>query len=208
MKNFIKNLLSKSRLYKAELTVICTILLCFVISGICLPVVKGQLPAEESSEEQISAHTVSVEKTEAEKTKNESIKNEKKDKETTVEKKTDNAKKETKKEDKKASENAEAKVAADEPQKDNSVSTIPQNPTENNSGNTSPGSTSSENNVPVPQAPPQAPPEPEKVWVPPVYTTVHHEAVYETIQMVCCNYCGATFGSVGEFQVHKDANGG
>ena len=47
-----------------------------------------------------------------------------------------------------------------------------------------------------------------KVWVPPVYKTVHHEAVYETRRVVICNYCGATFASTGEFQVHKDANGG
>lgn len=47
-----------------------------------------------------------------------------------------------------------------------------------------------------------------KTWVPPVYKTIHHEAVYETRRVVICNYCGATFGSTGEFQVHKDAHGG
>lgn len=50
--------------------------------------------------------------------------------------------------------------------------------------------------------------QPEKVWVPPVYKTVHHDAVYNTVTVVVCNYCGAEFGSAGEFQAHKDANGG
>lgn len=50
--------------------------------------------------------------------------------------------------------------------------------------------------------------EEEKVWVPPVYETVHHEAVYDVVRIVVCNYCSEEFKSVGEFQVHKDAHGG
>lgn len=48
----------------------------------------------------------------------------------------------------------------------------------------------------------------EKTWVPPVYETIHHEAVYDTVRMVVCNYCSESFRTVGEFQIHKDANGG
>ena len=48
----------------------------------------------------------------------------------------------------------------------------------------------------------------EKVWVPPVYETIHHEAVYEKVRVYVCTYCQAEFASAGEFQVHKDANGG
>lgn len=48
----------------------------------------------------------------------------------------------------------------------------------------------------------------KKTWIPPVYKTVHHDAVYETRRMVICNYCSETFDSTGEFQIHKDANGG
>ena len=47
-----------------------------------------------------------------------------------------------------------------------------------------------------------------KTWVPPTYKIVHHEAVYKTVRVVICNYCGATFGSTGEFQTHKDLHGG
>ena len=48
----------------------------------------------------------------------------------------------------------------------------------------------------------------EKEWVPPVYRTIHHDAVYETKRVVSCNYCNEIFLTVGEFQIHKDANGG
>lgn len=48
----------------------------------------------------------------------------------------------------------------------------------------------------------------DKVWVPPVYETIHHEAVYEKVRVYVCTYCQAEFASAGEFQVHKDANGG
>lgn len=48
----------------------------------------------------------------------------------------------------------------------------------------------------------------EKEWVQPVYRTIHHDAVYETKRVVSCNYCNEIFLTVGEFQIHKDANGG
>ena len=48
----------------------------------------------------------------------------------------------------------------------------------------------------------------DKVWVPPVYKTVHHEAVYETRKVWVCNYCKEEFSSLDGFQVHKEANGG
>ena len=74
-----------------------------------------------------------------------------------------------------------------------------------------PSSNSSSQEKPsTPEKEPEEEPEKEqeKIWVPPVYEIVHHEAVYETVRVVVCNYCSEEFGSVGEFQVHKDANGG
>lgn len=47
-----------------------------------------------------------------------------------------------------------------------------------------------------------------KTWVPPVYKTVHHKAVYQTVKRYVCNYCGAKFDTSGLFQVHKDEHGG
>ena len=59
-----------------------------------------------------------------------------------------------------------------------------------------------------PSTPPQEEETNDKVWVPPVYETIHHEAVYETRRVYVCNFCQAEFNSAGEFQVHKDENGG
>lgn len=227
MKNFIKNLLKNGSLYKKELNVICAILLCFTISGICLPVVKNMLPVNESAEDQTTTCKLTVKESDtqnleydASKTKKatskkaasestKKSKNEEQAKNKNTKKTTEEATNSQDSKDPKITEEAkESKniTATDNSQNDSSPGTSPQTPATDNSGSTSSGNTPTAN--PAPPSTPAAPPEPEKVWVPPVYTTVHHEAVYETIQSVCCNYCGATFGSVGEFQVHKDANGG
>ena len=89
---------------------------------------------------------------------------------------------------------------ASTPSPDQSISTAPA------SSGSSSGSTSS--STPPSQSSSGSSSAPAKVWVPPVYKTVHHDAVYQTVKVVICNYCGAEFSSTGEFQVHKDANGG
>ena len=71
-----------------------------------------------------------------------------------------------------------------------------------------PQETPQENIEQKPQEEEKLPEETEKVWVPPVYETIHHEAIYEKIRIVVCNYCSEEFKTVGEFQVHKDAHGG
>lgn len=81
--------------------------------------------------------------------------------------------------------------------------TPPEQPKESARPNTNTGNNTSSSSASVSNTS-----TPERVWVPPVYETIHHEAVYQTIQVVICNYCGATFGTTGEFQVHKDAHGG
>ncbi len=74
--------------------------------------------------------------------------------------------------------------------------------TESSSQNKTPSQTES------PNASASTPVEPEKVWVPPVYETIHHDAVYETVSIVICNYCAEEFESTSDFQIHKAANGG
>lgn len=218
MKNFVENLLKKGSLYRKELTVILTILLCFAASGICLPNARAQLLAKESVESQVSVpvlaeNTSKKPSSELEKNVKDTDKSNKNDEEKDNKKDNDDKKEkdsDKNKDSKKDNEKASDTSTADSTSHDTASSTTSQTPAEYNSGNNASGSTapSGGNTAPAAPATPAAPPEPEKVWVPPVYTTVHHEAVYETIQVVCCNYCGATFGSVGEFQVHKDANGG
>lgn len=49
-----------------------------------------------------------------------------------------------------------------------------------------------------------------KTWVPPVYKTVHHEAVYESKSVEMCTEpgCGKYFDTIEEFQAHKASEGG
>lgn len=82
----------------------------------------------------------------------------------------------------------------------------PATPSQSQSSNTNTGSSSASSGSSAPA--PAAPAAPEKKWIPPVYKTVHHDAVYQTEKIVVCNYCGAEFASTGEFQAHKEANGG
>ncbi len=100
------------------------------------------------------------------------------------------------------STDSSANTAQSAPVQEKAQSATPATPAQNQtpaaSSSNSGGSTST----------PSAPAEPEKKWVPPVYKTVHHEAVYQTQQIVVCNYCGAEFSSTSEFQAHKEANGG
>lgn len=80
------------------------------------------------------------------------------------------------------------------------------------SGSSNSSGTGSSTSSDSPSTPPSSSSESQgnddKVWVPPVYETIHHEAVYETQRVYVCNYCSAEFSSAGEFQVHKNANGG
>ena len=185
--------------HQKEKIVIAITLICFLISGFSLPSIRaayGIEPVEDTITQQDSdskdantAQTKKTQKTEKKKEDKEEADKEdieesdKEDKEEIAEaqKDFDNDGKNEKSSEKKGSENSVSDTA---------------------SSNNNAGSSGSSENTPAPAPPPQ------KVWVPPVYQTIHHDAVYNTVKVVVCNYCGAEFGSAGEFQVHKDANGG
>lgn len=197
MKDFIKRMIKNGNLYQKEQRILCTILLCFVLSGICLPTVKKQFAKADSKG---TAVTTDLNNGVEEKADNQTKESE------NVYEKTEEETSEVKENPQSSAEvpsAVETEVPKDStvnnqitPAKESSANTAFQSPSSGNSGSSaSSGST-------------EAPATPEKVWVPPVYETVHHEAVYETVRVVICNYCGATFGSTGEFQVHKDENGG
>lgn len=217
MKSFLKILSNDNILYRKEQRVICAILLGFLLSGICLPTAKEQLLAQEAS----GGPTTGLVLAEKEKTKTnrnsalEGATFEAAETLKTVELAKSEEVVETPEdpEETEVTEESGEETDVREPSKDNSAASQ-KKPITNNSGSAptqSPSIDSSASAGTSSTAPPastQTPPEPPKVWVPPVYTTVHHDAVYETRRVVVCNYCGATFGSAGEFQVHKDANGG
>lgn len=188
-----KELFAHSATQRKERMVIITTLLCFAISGIALPQIKAQegtlldastVQQEQSTEDSDSSSSLKEKKEEQKKEPEEQ-----KEEETSEEEKEESKEEKEASTDKKEAEKKESEKKASE---DNTAANNGSSSSSNNSGST-----------------PAAPaPQPEKVWVPPVYKTVHHDAVYNTVTVVVCNYCGAEFGSAGEFQAHKDANGG
>ena len=203
----IKNLIKKSGLHRKEQMAIMFTVICFVLSGIFLPSLKKELSLESGTISAKSEIKENIKKKSSKKTDPNICKT------PTVTEDTSQAAENTDKSDSEEStdtsdtsdtsdtastqnneaenKNSEETQTADAstPSPDQSISTAPAS---SGSSSGSSGSSSA----------------PAKVWVPPVYKTVHHDAVYQTVKVVICNYCGAEFSSTGEFQVHKDANGG
>lgn len=208
----IKNLIKKSGLHRKEQMAIMFTVICFVLSGIFLPSLKKELSLESGTISAKSEIKENIKKKSSKKTDPNICKT------PTVTEDTSQAAENTDKSDSKEStdtsdtastqnneaenKNSEETQTADAstPSPDQSISTAPA------SSGSSSGSTSS--STPPSQSSSGSSSAPAKVWVPPVYKTVHHDAVYQTVKVVICNYCGAEFSSTSEFQVHKDANGG
>lgn len=189
--------LKNINLYKKEQLVIGIVLLGFAVSGISLPIIKEQMHQNGMPQETICTTYQTAENTND--TETDEIGS--------------------------GSENAN-NIETDEIGRDteNEQSTKASEKTVNDKGGTINNDIKDKNANSKDSSPSQNPPSPkptttppvssessdspEKVWVPPVYKTVHHEAVYETKKVYICNYCSATFNSAGEFQVHKDENGG
>ena len=200
-----KELFAHSATQRKERMVIITTLLCFAISGIALPQIKAQegtlldastVQQEQSTEDSDSSSSLKEKKEEQKKEPEEQ-----KEEETSEEEKEESKEEKESSTDKKEAEEKESSTDKKEAEKKESEKKASEDNTAANNGSSS----SSNNSGSTPAAPA---PQPEKVWVPPVYKTVHHDAVYNTVTVVVCNYCGAEFGSAGEFQAHKDANGG
>ena len=208
----LKNLIKKSGLHRKEQMVIMFTVICFVLSGIFLPSLKKELSLESvtiSAKSEIKENTKkkSSKKTDpnicktptvTEDTSQAAENTDKSDSEEITDT-SDTASTQNNEAENKNSEETQT-ADASTPSPDQSISTAPA------SSGSSSGSTSS--STPPSQSNSGSSSAPAKVWVPPVYKTVHHDAVYQTVKVVICNYCGAEFGSTGEFQVHKDANGG
>lgn len=208
----IKNLIKKSGLHRKEQMAIMFTVICFVLSGIFLPSLKKELSLESGTISAKSEIKENIKKKSSKKTDPNICKT------PTVTEDTSQAVENTDKSDSEEStdtsdtastqnneaenKNSEETQTADAstPSPDQSISTAPA------SSGSSSGSTSS--STPPSQSSSGSSSAPAKVWVPPVYKTVHHDAVYQTVKVVICNYCGAEFSSTDEFQVHKDANGG
>lgn len=197
---FTKNRNSNS--YKKEQLAICTMVLCFVLSGIGLPVLKEQLTTTSTPNK--------LEMNKSEKTDTNYSDDNKKspdEPESSTKNPTENSEGYT------SENNADTKVDSKQPSAGSSQgsSSVPttDNTTTQPSQNTNDTDTETSTNTSEPDST-------EKVWVPPVYKTIHHEAVYETRQVYICSgfinenaeVCNQVFNSLEEWGTHKSINGG
>lgn len=181
-------------LYRKEQIVICFILLCFVVSGFYLPIYREQLMLSIEKPENGSEFP-DKEILENEILENEILENEILENETFTEEDSD-------------SSGLNNKQTLEKPENElpsNGSSTTSENEPSNNH-TSKPESSKPE--ASKPETSDKDSETTEKEWVPSVYEIIHHEAVYETKRVVICNYCSETFNTTGEFQVHKNANGG
>lgn len=189
-------------LYKKEQLAICTMVLCFALSGIGLPVLKEQLAPANTPDK------LEMNKSEK-KDANYSDKNKKNPHatESSTENPTENSEGYT------SENNADTGVDSKQPSASSSQesSNVPttDNTTTQPSENTNDTDTETSANTSEPDSS-------GKVWVPPVYKTIHHEAVYETRQVYICSgfinenaeVCNQVFNSLEEWGTHKSINGG
>lgn len=192
-------------MYMKEQRIIAIMLLCFVVSGVSLPAIKSHMIKDEGEASPNSDFYVDE--------NNQPID------ETPIDNDDEN------------DQNGE-EPASDDEQNPNDVQT-PSNvqnpnqsvltkpnsssgskPVNNNHQSSSSNNTGSNGSSTSPSSPSKPADNPsssgssDKTWVPPVYKTVHHEAVYEKVKVYICNKCKEEFPSAGDFQVHKDLHGG
>ena len=137
--------------HQKEKIVIAITLICFLISGFSLPSIRaayGIEPVEDTITQQDS-DSKDANTVQTKKTKKTEKKKEDKEEIAEAQKDSDNDGKNEKSSEKKGSENSVSDTA---------------------SSNNNAGSSGSSENTPAPAPPPQ------KVWVPPVYQTIHHDA--------------------------------
>ncbi len=228
MKNPMNFFSNENSLYRMERKVISGVLLCFIVSGIFLPTAKAHLPKEAPAEDPALESSLPKEDPKTSNSSKKTAKTKNSILQDTVteiveiwneaklaklEEETETAEDAADAEDTETPENTADtgdsvnNSAAVTPKKNTVADSSHSGGSPSQSAPSAPSGDTSSSSSPPPASTP-TPVEQPKVWVPPVYKTVHHDAIYETRRSVVCNYCGAAFGSAGEFQVHKDANGG
>lgn len=199
---------NKITLYVKEQLVIGTMVLCFVLSGICLPFIKERIspgPPSSTSESSEGSNGTGENKDKNFQDKPEESPSKKEDGMETN-----------------SSESPQTTTVQDE-STDSNTST-PSDSTDtrsDDSSNTTPSRTPG--NAANPSAPPStdggsgsSTETPGKEWVPPVYETIHHEAVYETKTFYYCSgaidesgvVCNQKFDSLQGWATHKSIHGG
>ena len=185
LKTYIKDLLSSADLYKREQRFIYIVLLCFAVSAVTLPAISERILPDDVPDIPVELPQDTDAETDDDKEDTDSAKDDKEDSK-----------------DRDSSKPSKGSSGGSSSAGDSNGSQSTSKPS--NSGTTSKpnssGSSSSGNKDP----------NAGKTWVPPVYKTVHHEAVYEskTVEMCTEEGCGKYFDTPAEFQAHQASEGG
>jgi len=217
MKNKNKKLF-KLTLYRKEQLLIIAIIFCFALSSLFLPKIAGNtnieetpsdivltdLPEADLSKTEISEKPKEETKDSSQDTADETDKSDMQTDSTTNTNESSAKKEEAKKEQTKEEPLKKEPSKEKEPKKEQTK----EEPSKKKPSKKE--DTSDKSELPPKQEDSSSSSEekPQKEWIPPVYKTIHHDAVYETHRIVICNYCSESFSTVGEFQIHKDAHGG
>lgn len=204
IKAHIKNIINGMDMYMKEQRVIAIMLLCFVVSGASLPAIKshmiengGETPP--NSNFYVDENNQPIDEMPIDDEENEQNSDE------------------PSPDDEQNPNDVQTPSNVQNPNQ--SVLTKPNSssgskPVNNNHQSSSSNNTGSNGSSTSPSSPSKPADNPsssgssDKTWVPPVYKTVHHEAVYEKVKVYICNKCKEEFPSAGDFQVHKDLHGG
>lgn len=204
IKTHIKNIINGMDMYMKEQRVIAIMLLCFVVSGASLPAIKshmiengGETPP--NSNFYVDENNQPIDEMPIDDEENEQNSDE------------------PSPDDEQNPNDVQTPSNVQNPNQ--SVLTKPNSssgskPVNNNHQSSSSNNTGSNGSSTSPSSPSKPADNPsssgssDKTWVPPVYKTVHHEAVYEKVKVYICNKCKEEFPSAGDFQVHKDLHGG
>lgn len=211
IKTHIKNIINGMDMYMKEQRVIAIMLLCFVVSGASLPAIKSHMienggESPPNSDFYVDENNQPIDEI--------PIDNDEENEQNSDEPSPDDEQNpsdvQTPSDVQNPNQSGLTKPNSSSGSKpgNNNHQSSSSNNTGSNGSSTSPSSPSKPSTPSKPSDNPSSSGSSDKTWVPPVYKTVHHEAVCEKVKVYICNKCKEEFPSAGDFQVHKNLHGG
>lgn len=204
IKAHIKNIITGMDMYMKEQRVIAIMLLCFVVSGASLPAIKSHMIENGGETPPNSNFYVDENNQPIDEMPIDDEENEQNSDEPSPDDEQNPSDVQTPSNVQNPNQSVLTKPNSSSGSKP--VNNNHQSSSSNNTGSN--GSSTSPSSPSKPADNPSSSGSSDKTWVPPVYKTVHHEAVYEKVKVYICNKCKEEFPSAGDFQVHKDLHGG
>lgn len=210
IKTHLKNIINGMDMYMKEQRVIAIMLLCFVVSGASLPAIKSHMIENGGETPPNSNFYVDENNQPIDEMPIDDEENEQNSDEPSPDDEQNPNDVQTPSNVQNPNQSVLTKPNSSSGSKpvNNNHQSSSSNNTGSNGSSTSPSSPSKPSTPSKPADSPSSSGSSDKTWVPPVYKTIHHEAVYEKKRVCQCNYCKEIFADVSEFQVHKNLHGG